>query len=111
MLSESAADTAMQKNLDQSWIKLVQNAEKITEQDLGSQSLTPSSGRGSQRKAPEEESFCVTEAKEKESFQKRRGGSQQIPQELYKLSPLVLVFKRSLVTFQKPEASLQRVEK
>lgn len=49
VLHESAAEAAMQKHLEQSWIKLVQNAEKIKEQDLGSQFLNPRSGQGSPR--------------------------------------------------------------
>lgn len=49
-------------------IKLVQNAENKTKQDLGSQSLTPRNGQGSTRRAPKEESLCVTEVKEKVSF-------------------------------------------
>lgn len=97
MLSEGAAETAMLKNLEQSWIKLVRNAEKITEPNPGSQSLTPRSGQGSPRRTSEEESLCCRGNGERKFLEEE--GSQQISKELYKLSPLVLVFKRSSVPF------------
>lgn len=55
--SESAAETVMQKNLEQIGLNLFRMQRKITEQDLGSQSLIPRNGQGSTRRAPEEESL------------------------------------------------------